>query len=138
MYNFDTIYLVLQVSCIHRWHDAGTYDVKTKTGGPDGSIRNEQEYTHSANNGLKIAIDLCGEIFIWICSLLLHALKLVSVSINCFWVLFWYNRDSEGQASKDYLCWSLSGNYFLNLPLLKFLKFIYAGLYMIFGSNLYC
>ncbi|KAJ4714158.1 Ascorbate peroxidase [Melia azedarach] len=41
------------------WHDAGTYDVKTKTGGPDGSIRNEQEYTHSANNGLKIAIDLC-------------------------------------------------------------------------------
>ncbi|KAL5821152.1 hypothetical protein ACOSQ3_023034 [Xanthoceras sorbifolium] len=41
------------------WHDAGTYDAKTKTGGPDGSIRLEQEYTHSANNGLKIAIDLC-------------------------------------------------------------------------------
>ncbi|KAK3224351.1 hypothetical protein Dsin_011376 [Dipteronia sinensis] len=41
------------------WHDAGTYDAKTKTGGPDGSIRLEKEYTHSANNGLKIAIDLC-------------------------------------------------------------------------------
>ncbi|KAH7566253.1 hypothetical protein JRO89_XS08G0125100 [Xanthoceras sorbifolium] len=47
------------------WHDAGTYDAKTKTGGPDGSIRLEQEYTHSANNGLKIAIDLCGEFFLF-------------------------------------------------------------------------
>ncbi|KAK6154028.1 hypothetical protein DH2020_013667 [Rehmannia glutinosa] len=43
------------------WHDAGTYDAKTKTGGPNGSIRNEAEYKHAANNGLKIAIDLCGE-----------------------------------------------------------------------------
>ncbi|KAK3037162.1 hypothetical protein RJ639_031049, partial [Escallonia herrerae] len=43
------------------WHDAGTYDAKTKTGGPNGSIRNEEEYTHSSNNGLKIAIDLCGK-----------------------------------------------------------------------------
>lgn len=41
------------------WHDAGTYDAKTRTGGPDGSIRHEQEYAHNANNGLKIAIDLC-------------------------------------------------------------------------------
>lgn len=41
------------------WHDAGTYDAKTKTGGPDGSIRHEREYTHNANNGLKFAIDLC-------------------------------------------------------------------------------
>ncbi|MQL70687.1 hypothetical protein Taro_003004 [Colocasia esculenta] len=41
------------------WHDAGTYDKKTKTGGPNGSIRNEEEYKHSANAGLKIAIDLC-------------------------------------------------------------------------------
>ncbi|KAI9165000.1 hypothetical protein LWI28_005842 [Acer negundo] len=41
------------------WHDAGTYDAKTKTGGPNGSIRLEKEYTHSANNGMKIAIDLC-------------------------------------------------------------------------------
>ncbi|XP_051139483.1 probable L-ascorbate peroxidase 4, peroxisomal [Andrographis paniculata] len=44
------------------WHDAGTYDAKTKTGGPNGSIRNEVEYMHAANNGIKIAIDLCEEI----------------------------------------------------------------------------
>ncbi|KDP24002.1 hypothetical protein JCGZ_25390 [Jatropha curcas] len=44
------------------WHDAGTYDAKNKTGGPNGSIRNEIEYKHEANKGLKIAIDLCEEI----------------------------------------------------------------------------
>ncbi|PON89361.1 Ascorbate peroxidase [Trema orientale] len=44
------------------WHDAGTYDVKTKTGGPDGSIRNQKELQHNANNGLKIAVDLCEEV----------------------------------------------------------------------------
>ncbi|GKV24015.1 hypothetical protein SLEP1_g33677 [Rubroshorea leprosula] len=41
------------------WHDAGTYDVNTKTGGPNGSIRNEEEFSHGSNNGLKIALDLC-------------------------------------------------------------------------------
>ncbi|URE21493.1 peroxidase [Musa troglodytarum] len=41
------------------WHDAGTFDVNTKTGGPNGSIRHEEEYTHGSNAGLKIAIDLC-------------------------------------------------------------------------------
>lgn len=41
------------------WHDAGTYDAKTKTGGANGSIRNEEEYSHGANNGLKIALDFC-------------------------------------------------------------------------------
>ncbi|CAL9094960.1 unnamed protein product [Musa textilis] len=40
------------------WHDAGTYDAKTKTGGPNGSIRFEEEYSHGSNAGLKIAIDL--------------------------------------------------------------------------------
>ncbi|KAF0898325.1 hypothetical protein E2562_007176 [Oryza meyeriana var. granulata] len=40
------------------WHDAGTYDVNTKTGGANGSIRYEEEYTHGSNAGLKIAIDL--------------------------------------------------------------------------------
>lgn len=40
------------------WHDAGTYDVNTKTGGANGSIRLEEEYTHGSNAGLKIAIDL--------------------------------------------------------------------------------
>ncbi|KAF8377808.1 hypothetical protein HHK36_031193 [Tetracentron sinense] len=44
------------------WHDAGTYDVNTKTGGPNGSIRNEEEYKHSSNKGLKTAIDLCEEV----------------------------------------------------------------------------
>ncbi|KAK9948394.1 hypothetical protein M0R45_003974 [Rubus argutus] len=44
------------------WHDAGTYEAKTKTGGPNGSIRNEEELKHSANNGLKIAVDLCEEV----------------------------------------------------------------------------
>jgi L-ascorbate peroxidase len=41
------------------WHDAGTYDASTRAGGPNGSIRSEREYTHGANNGLKIAIDFC-------------------------------------------------------------------------------
>ncbi|GMJ12696.1 ascorbate peroxidase 3 [Hibiscus trionum] len=44
------------------WHDAGTYDVSTKTGGPNGSIRNEEEYTHGANNGLNIALDFCEDV----------------------------------------------------------------------------
>lgn len=51
----------------HRWHDAGTYDAKSKTGGPNGSIRNEKELNHSSNNGLKIAIDLCGEFLPLVC-----------------------------------------------------------------------
>lgn len=34
--------------------------MNTKTGGPNGSIRNEEEYSHGSNNGLKIAIDFCG------------------------------------------------------------------------------
>ncbi|EXC35332.1 L-ascorbate peroxidase 3 [Morus notabilis] len=44
------------------WHDAGTYDAKTKTGGPNGSIRNRKELSHSANNGLQIAVDLCEKV----------------------------------------------------------------------------
>ncbi|EEF31563.1 uncharacterized protein LOC8263921 isoform X2 [Ricinus communis] len=44
------------------WHDAGTYDKHTKTGGPNGSIRNEEEYSHGSNNGLKIALDFCEEV----------------------------------------------------------------------------
>ncbi|XP_058081481.1 probable L-ascorbate peroxidase 4, peroxisomal [Magnolia sinica] len=44
------------------WHDAGTYDVKTKTGGPNGSIRTKEEYTHDANKGLQIAIDFCDQV----------------------------------------------------------------------------
>ncbi|XP_019092683.1 PREDICTED: L-ascorbate peroxidase 3, peroxisomal-like isoform X1 [Camelina sativa] len=44
------------------WHDAGTYDSKSKTGGPNGSIRTEEEYNHGANIGLKMAIDLCEDV----------------------------------------------------------------------------
>lgn len=44
------------------WHDAGTYDAKTKTGGANGSIRNDEEFSHGCNNGLKKAIDWCEEV----------------------------------------------------------------------------
>ncbi|OAE33151.1 hypothetical protein AXG93_4773s1240 [Marchantia polymorpha subsp. ruderalis] len=43
------------------WHDAGTYDAATRTGGANGSIRSEREFVHGANNGLKKAIDWCEE-----------------------------------------------------------------------------
>ncbi|PWA92445.1 ascorbate peroxidase 3 [Artemisia annua] len=33
--------------------------LETKAGGPNESIRNEEEYMYGANNGLKIEIDLC-------------------------------------------------------------------------------
>ncbi|KAF7119784.1 hypothetical protein RHSIM_Rhsim13G0090600 [Rhododendron simsii] len=38
------------------WHSAGTYDVKTKTGGPFGTMRHVAEQGHAANNGLDIAL----------------------------------------------------------------------------------
>ncbi|WJX61152.1 L-ascorbate peroxidase 3 [Trifolium repens] len=44
------------------WHDAGTYDFKTRTGGPNGSIRNQLELNHAANKGLKTAVELCEEV----------------------------------------------------------------------------
>ncbi|CAI0557491.1 unnamed protein product, partial [Linum tenue] len=44
------------------WHDAGTYDKSTKSGGPNGSIRNDEELAHGANSGLKIALGFCGEV----------------------------------------------------------------------------
>ncbi|KAL1818941.1 hypothetical protein ACET3Z_013810 [Daucus carota] len=40
------------------WHSAGTYDVKTKTGGPFGTMRKKLEQSHAANNGLDIAVRL--------------------------------------------------------------------------------
>ncbi|KAL0309768.1 UNVERIFIED_CONTAM: L-ascorbate peroxidase 2, cytosolic [Sesamum radiatum] len=40
------------------WHSAGTYDWKTKTGGPFGTIRHPAELSHEANNGLDIAVRL--------------------------------------------------------------------------------
>ncbi|KAI6698194.1 hypothetical protein NL676_018313 [Syzygium grande] len=41
-----------------KWHSAGTFDVKTKTGGPFGTIRHPAELAHEANNGLDIAVGL--------------------------------------------------------------------------------
>lgn len=41
-----------------RWHSAGTFDVKTKTGGPFGTMRHAAEQAHGANNGLQIAVRL--------------------------------------------------------------------------------
>lgn len=40
------------------WHSAGTFDVKTKTGGPFGTMKLEAELEHAANNGLVIAVRL--------------------------------------------------------------------------------
>ncbi|KAM1205622.1 hypothetical protein ACFX2I_006421 [Malus domestica] len=40
------------------WHSAGTYDTKTKTGGPFGTMRCPAEQAHGANNGLDIAVRL--------------------------------------------------------------------------------
>ncbi|CAL0304279.1 unnamed protein product [Lupinus luteus] len=44
------------------WHDAGTYDANTNTGGPNGSIRTKEESSHGSNNGLNKAIDFCEEV----------------------------------------------------------------------------
>jgi L-ascorbate peroxidase len=40
------------------WHGAGTFDCKSKTGGPFGTIRNAEELAHGANAGLDIAVKL--------------------------------------------------------------------------------
>lgn len=47
--------------CRRSFHDAGTYDPKTRTGGPTGCIRSELMYTQACNAGLKIGVDLLGE-----------------------------------------------------------------------------
>ena len=39
----------------YAWHDAGTYDKVTKTGGADGSIRFDKELGHGANAGLAFS-----------------------------------------------------------------------------------
>ncbi|XP_054788093.1 L-ascorbate peroxidase 3-like [Prosopis cineraria] len=36
-----------------------TDDANTRTGGPNGFMRNEEEYSHASINGLKKAIDFC-------------------------------------------------------------------------------
>ncbi|XP_050128210.1 L-ascorbate peroxidase 3-like [Malus sylvestris] len=47
------------------WHDAATYDARLKTripGGPNGSIRNKEELSHSGNKGLETAVELCEQV----------------------------------------------------------------------------
>lgn len=43
---------------VYRWHSAGTFDQKTKTGGPFGTMKHAAELSHEANNGLDIAVRL--------------------------------------------------------------------------------
>lgn len=45
----------------YRWHDAGTYDAKKKTGGPNGSIRFKEELNRPYNKGLEKAVAFCGQ-----------------------------------------------------------------------------
>ncbi|KAK4764071.1 hypothetical protein SAY87_013509 [Trapa incisa] len=40
------------------WHSAGTFDVKTKSGGPFGTMKHPEELAHGANSGLDIAVRL--------------------------------------------------------------------------------
>jgi L-ascorbate peroxidase len=40
------------------WHSAGTYDVRTKTGGPFGTMKQAAELRHAANSGMDIAVRL--------------------------------------------------------------------------------
>ncbi|KAL1215579.1 L-ascorbate peroxidase 5, peroxisomal [Cardamine amara subsp. amara] len=44
------------------WHDAGTYDAKKKTGGPNGSIRFKEELNRAHNKGLEKAVAFCEEV----------------------------------------------------------------------------
>ncbi|CAE6156762.1 unnamed protein product [Arabidopsis arenosa] len=44
------------------WHDAGTYDAKKKTGGPNGSIRFKEELNRPHNKGLEKAVAFCEEV----------------------------------------------------------------------------
>ncbi|CAK9154585.1 unnamed protein product [Ilex paraguariensis] len=38
------------------WHSTGTYDLKTKIGGPFGTMKHQAELAHEANIGLDIAV----------------------------------------------------------------------------------
>lgn len=61
------VFLVFHVSkCksgpwVCRWHDAGTYDEKKKSGGPNGSIRFKDELNRPHNKGLEKAVAFCGQ-----------------------------------------------------------------------------
>ena len=49
-------FLMLDLNC--RWHSAGTFDCASRTGGPFGTMRFDDELAHGANNGLHITLRL--------------------------------------------------------------------------------
>ncbi|KAG4188949.1 hypothetical protein ERO13_A08G196000v2 [Gossypium hirsutum] len=61
------------------WHSAGTFDVKTKTGGPFGTMKQPAELAHAANNGLDIAVRLLDPIKS--SSLYFHTLTSISLLV---------------------------------------------------------
>lgn len=46
-----------------RWYDVGMYDVSFRIGGFNGFICSECEFIYGVNNGFKIVIDFCGNLF---------------------------------------------------------------------------
>lgn len=68
--------------------------MNTKTGGPNGSIRNEEEYSHGSNNGLKIALDFCGEPF------LLALFINFFIKLNIYVYLFMYPKSCTCEYGK--------------------------------------
>lgn len=68
--------------------------MNTKTGGPNGSIRNEEEYSHGSNNGLKIALDFCGEPF------LLALFINFFIKLNMYVYLFMYPKSCTREYRK--------------------------------------
>ena len=54
----DCLGICLFLWVFFRWHSAGTFDKKSRTGGPFGTIRFPNELAHGANNGLDIAVRL--------------------------------------------------------------------------------
>lgn len=63
--------------------------MNTKTGGPNGSIRNEEEYSHGSNNGLKIAIDFCGRCSLPISNLLCVLFFPLNLCLNLLCLYIW-------------------------------------------------
>lgn len=91
-----------------RFHDAGTYDARTKTGGPNGSIRNLEELNHVANTGLAIAVDFCGN----------YTHRLLSAWLRPYIIyidIIYARRDNKEDVSKDHLCRSLPGSTIMTL-----------------------
>lgn len=95
-----------------RWHSAGTFDSKTKTGGPFGTIKHQAELAHGANNGLDIAVRLLEPLkeqfpivsyadFYQVCNFFLCALVLDLRLRDCLvfvimWLMVYFNGNTVG------------------------------------------